>query len=238
MNNKAKMIAGVLTPRILQAWQANGSSDIALEAQLCHVIEIRYDLFPSSLWPFLAAQVADLAPQALRLATIRLQCDGGQFADKESANRWDAWQEILSADVLPHWVDMEQDHFQDLPHLVTLAHTKNCKVLASRHDFQCVPSLDTLREYVDVSRQWNVEGFKIAAMAHHPQDCEPLYQIIQEQASGFEVFSAFAMGAAGQISRTKSYQYGANLGYGAIGEIVAPGQISVQSMLETLRVEA
>lgn len=238
MHNPEKMVAGVLTPRILQEWQANGACDMAREAKLCQVLEIRYDLFPHSQWLTLAGQVASLAPKAIRLATIRLQCDGGNYADSASATRWEAWQDILSAEVLPHWIDLEQDSFHELPQLLNLAHSKGCKVIASRHDFKAVPPLDVLRKYVDMTRQWNADGFKIAAMANQAEECESLYQVIQEHAQSFEIFSAFAMGAAGQNSRIESYQYGANLGYGAIGEVVAPGQISVQRMLEALRVEA
>jgi len=224
-------IVGVITPQVLENIHAQSDPLLSHEIAACSFLEIRYDLFPDrKMWTSLARTVQALQPKAKIIATLRLACDGGRIPDQQAAARWGDWKRILKAKVAPHWIDVEQSLLVENKPLLTLAKNLGVKVIASCHDFQKVPHLTELLEAVGNVRQYNVGGFKVAAMSMQAGDCKALYQLAREQSKGFTLFSAFAMGESGKRSRLHSFTCGANLSYGALGKGVAPGQIPVAIM--------
>lgn len=229
------LLTGLISPQVLAAAEANPAGPVAAEVRSCGCLEIRYDLFPAAEnWTSLAARVARLHPEALRLATIRLQRDGGAFDDSMASMRLPLWGTLLEAEVAPHWVDLELECVHEFEALRSLTAPRGCEVLLSQHHFDGIPPEGELLSFAQQCRHLGAPGFKISCMSHVHGDTERLYAFIRKEARHFELFAAFAMGATGQASRIFSLACGANLTYGAIGEALAPGQIQVGVMRRLL----
>lgn len=223
------ILIGVVNPQVLA--QADAKA-----LQSCDALELRYDLFPDQAqWPTLMARLRSHAPQAILLATIRLECDGGKWPDHAAVARISLWRSILQAPIAPDWIDIEWPLLDQSADLLSLAQKQCVRVLASKHDFKAVPSTQVLESAVALASSFGVDGFKIAAMSTTMGDCQPLYDLCRAHCQDFAWFSAFAMGATGMASRLYSLHSGANLSYGALGSAVAPGQIEVSVMRQYLQ---
>jgi 3-dehydroquinate dehydratase I len=224
------VLVGLLSPQVLSIVENDPNCIVAQELQSCDCVEIRYDLFPEEQWSELAARTRRVHPNALRLATIRLQRDGGNFSNEQATMRLPLWGEILEAPVGVHWLDLELECARDYTALAALAQASHARILLSQHHFDGIPLEGELVSFAQQCRRLGAPGFKIACMSHSLGDTAGLYAFTRKQANHFELFSAFAMGATGQASRIYSLACGANVTYGAIGEVLAPGQIQVKTM--------
>ena len=231
---KQKYLAGLIDPEVLSAIESDSLHPVFLDLQACSALEIRYDFFEPSCWNSLSARVRKLAPHALQIGTIRLKRDGGAFQDSRANERLPLWKDILEADQVPDWLDLEQDCLYSYERLSDLADNRDVNILVSQHNFSRVPTAMELRDFArDVSRL-GARGLKIAAMCNSEEDCDRLYDFARENSDDFELFAAFGMGDFGRVSRVWSLKEGANLTYGAIGHVVAPGQIQVPVMARAL----
>lgn len=229
-----KYLAGLIDSEVLTAAESDPMHPVFLDLQACSALEIRYDFFEPSCWEGLSARVRRLAPHALQIGTIRLKRDGGVFQDGLANVRLPLWDKILAAEQVPDWLDLEQDCLYNYEALTTLADKRNVKLIISQHNFSRVPTSMELRDFArDVSRL-GAPGLKIAAMCNSEEDSDRLYDFIQNFSDEFEMFAAFGMGDFGRVSRVWSLKEGANLTYGAIGQVAAPGQIQVPVMARAL----
>jgi len=226
-----KFLTGLVTPQVLSAAESDPNGSVLKELRTCGCLEIRYDLFTATEdWALLAERVERLHPAALRLATVRLRRDGGAFDDSRASMRLPLWGALCEAATPPHWFDLELECVSDFEALRALAAGCGARVLLSQHHFDGIPAEGELASFAQQCRQLGAAGFKIACMSHVTGDTAGLYSFIRKEAPHFELFSAFAMGSTGQVSRIWSLACGANLTYGAIGEVQAPGQIQVGEM--------
>lgn len=231
---RTPILTGLISASVLAEAEAFPEGKIAQGLRLCNALEIRYDLFPDqSGWPLVADRVRQLNPAAFLLGTIRLRRDGGDFDDALEGMRLPLWGAILEAEVVPHWLDLEQDSLSQYEALRAFALVRGTKILLSQHNFSTIPTIAELSGFVADCKRVGANGFKVAAMSHVEGDCEELYRFTQEHAFEFEWFAAFGMGNTGRASRLWSLTCGANLTYGAIGDSLAAGQISV-SWMQTL----
>lgn len=228
------LLAGLITPDVLEKAE-NADAGVLAELRLCDVLEIRYDLFPVRTdWPGLVQRVRALHPAAQRLATIRLERDGGKWPDQQAEQRLPLWRELLKHPGDLHLADLEMDCREDVATLRTLSTNAQVPLLLSRHYFDRVPGLEELQTAAEECIHFGVNGFKIACMSTREGDCAPLYSFLQQYAARFSYLSVFAMGTTGQASRLYSLRCGANLTYGAIGAPQAPGQIQLSTMRQAL----
>lgn len=231
---KQKYLAGLIDPEVLSAIESDSLHPVFLDLQACSALEIRYDFFEPSCWNSLSARVRKLAPHALQIGTIRLKRDGGVFQDGRASERLPLWKEILEMEQVPEWLDLEQDCLYSYERLSDMADDRDVKILVSQHNFSRVPTAMELRDFArDVSRL-GAEGLKVAAMCTSEGDDDRLYDFAREYSDDFELFAAFGMGDSGRVSRVWSLKEGANLTYGAIGHVAAPGQIQVPVMARAL----
>ena len=231
---KQKYLAGLIDPEVLSAIESDAMHPVFLDLQACSALEIRYDFFEPSCWNDLSARVRKLAPHALQIGTIRLKRDGGAFQDSRANERLPLWNAILEAEQVPDWLDLEQDCLYSYERLSDLADNRDVNILVSQHNFSRVPTSMELRDFArDVSRL-GARGLKIAAMCTAEDDDDRLYDFAHENSDDFELFAAFGMGDFGRVSRVWSLKEGANLTYGAIGHVAAPGQIQVPVMAKAM----
>ncbi len=231
---KQKYLAGLVDPQVLSAVEADSMHPVFLDLQACSALEIRYDFFDVSLWPGLSGRVRKVAPHAMQIGTIRLKRDGGVFQDGRAVERMPLWRSLLEAEQVPDWLDLEQDCLYDYEILNKVAETRGTGILVSQHNFSRVPTAQELRDFArDVARV-GAKGLKIAAMCNLEEDCERLYDFCRKFGEDFELFAAFGMGDLGRVSRVWSLKEGANLTYGSMGRIAAPGLIEVPTMARAL----
>ena len=229
-----KFLVGLVDPEVLSAIEADSMHPVFLDLQACSALEIRYDFFDPSCWNGLSARVRKVAPQAFQIGTIRLKRDGGTFQDSRAGERLPLWKSLLEAEQVPEWLDLERDCLYDSGELSSLAGNRDVRTIISQHNFTRVPTVMELRDFArDVSRL-GAEGLKIAAMCGSEDDSERLYGFARDFGKDFELFAAFGMGDFGRVSRVWSLKEGANLTYGAIGDVAAPGQIQIPVMAQAL----
>jgi 3-dehydroquinate dehydratase type I len=226
-------ITGVITPEILQDGEKN--TDLKKEISLCGALEIRYDLFGEvKEWPEIAGRVRALHREAPLIATIRLQCDGGELPDGHRFGRDEYWRNILAADIAPQWIDLEWESIDSLSDLRWMTDGSDVQILISSHNFQSLSTDELFEQQLDFARMTKVPGLKFAWTAQNEADLETLekrrLQLAQTEA---KMTTAFSMGELGKNSRlnclTSGFSY-ATLG----GQSVAPGQLSAQEMHDYL----
>jgi 3-dehydroquinate dehydratase-1 len=149
--------------------------------------------------------------------------------------RFPLWSEILKADSVPEWIDLEQDCLGSFRDLENIASLRKTKILVSQHNFLRIPSQQELNDFARDALRFKAPGLKIAAMSNSETDCERLYKFARIHSQNFELFAAFGMGETGKASRIWSLKEGANLTYGSIGQAQAPGQVDVLKMARALR---
>ena len=230
-----KYLVGLISPEALSAIEADGMHPVFLDISACNALEIRYDFFKEKEWPGLSARVRKIAPHAMQIGTIRLERDGGKFPDRLAHSRLPLWSEILKANEVPEWLDLEHDCLQCLHDLKNIADLRKTKILVSQHNFLRIPNQPELADFAHDCLRLHADGLKIAAMSNSETDCERLYKFAKDFARDFELFAAFGMGETGIASRIWSLKVGANLTYAAIGKAQAPGQVEVARMERAIR---
>lgn len=227
-------LVGLISPNILKAIEEDSLSPVFLDLQACNALEIRYDFFDVNDWPSLSARLRKVAPHAMQIGTIRLKRDGGNFPNTQVAARTKHWQKIFETEQVPEWLDLERDCLAQLADLRALAKAKGTKILVSEHNFVRIPNDAELKIFVEDLRRIKADGLKIAAMSNSETDCDRLYKFTKKNHKYFDLFAAFGMGDSGRASRLWSLKEGANLTYGAIESVEAPGQIDVMTMKKAL----
>ena len=231
---KEKFLVGLVGPEVLESAENDPFHPVRLDLDSCGALEIRYDFFDPVLWPELSERVRKIVPGKLQIGTIRLKRDGGTFADAKLVERLELWQKILSAREVPEWLDLERDCLHDFKALSELAQPRSVQILVSEHNFVRVPSEYELEMLARDLRRMGAPGLKIASISNSSDDSVRLYKFIKKQSKYFKLFAAFGMGETGVCSRIMSLKEGANLTYGAIGRIAAPGQIDVATMKKAI----
>lgn len=227
-------LAGLIGPDVLTAIENDSLNPVFMDLQACSAIEIRYDFFEPSEWQNLSERVRKIAPHALQIGTIRLQQDGGKFSDNKAIERLALWKNILDANEVPEWLDIERNFLAQFAELKKMAAPRGVKLLVSEHNFVRIPNEMELKDYLNDLKRIKADGLKIAAMSNSESDCDRLYKFTKKNRKNFELFAAFGMGKTGKTSRLWSIKEGANLTYGAINSVEAPGQIDVITMRKAL----
>lgn len=185
-------------------------------ASVIGLAEIRLDLMDSYDLPRLIAE----APCPL-IITCRPPREGGRFAGSE-AERLAILAQAMELGCA--YVDVEWDSVTAIERRGTYT-----QVMASRHWYNAMPATlwtayQELAPHVDV--------IKLVGMATTPADVLPVFELLHRAALPVV---GIAMGEAGRISRVLAPCFPACLlTYGAAtaATITAPGQISIQEMVE------
>ena len=224
--SKQKYLVGLVGPEVLSAIEADSMHPVFLDIEACNALEIRYDFFPVKEWPALSARLRKVAPHAMQIGTIRLKRDGGLYPDHDAYARFPLWSEILKADSVPEWLDLEQDCLSSFRDLENIASLRKTKLLISQHNFLRIPNLQELNDFARDALRFKAPGLKIAAMSNSETDCERLYKFAHDFADDFELFAT-----ARQLFRPK-HKDGTYIGNLEMGE-----RLSVDTVFENGVVE-
>ena len=105
-------------------------------------------------------------------------------------------------------------------------------VIVSEHDFEKTPDAKELRFIVDRAVVQGADIVKIATTAKTEDDA---WRLLRFAKSCKIPIVAFAMGEAGTFSRIKACEYGSLFTYGYITKPVAPGQLSAEELINTIK---
>lgn len=168
------------------------------------------------------------------LATNRPTWEGGRFIGNEN-QRIALLCQALAAGA--HYVDIELRTAPELRLQVqTLARQQGARVICSSHDFQTTPSSEQLRRTLATMIASGADIGKIITTATQPAEALRILALQQEaQAASFPL-SAFAMGAAGKITRLATLYLGGCMTYAAISpdQATAPGQLTVAELQDLI----
>jgi 3-dehydroquinate dehydratase-1/3-dehydroquinate dehydratase/shikimate dehydrogenase len=204
---------------------------VAPVLELVDVVEIRLDGMAD---PHLAGCITALGKPVL--ATNRPSWEGGQWQGSEQ-ERIDLLCRTL------HWgaryVDIELHTSLNLREQVLNEAAKvGAQVIISNHHFQATPTSDHLHHTLEQMMSSGADIGKIVVTASGPGDCLRILALQERaMAAGFPL-CAFAMGAAGAISRLATLYLGGFMSYAALAPelATAPGQLSVQEVQALLRI--
>ncbi len=188
-------------------------------ADRADIIELRLDLMSRY---DLAALVAE-RPLPL-VVTNRPVREGGRYEGDESGRVATLLQAL---DLGAEYIDLEHDALPLVPPDYL------DRTILSHHDFQRMPAdLPAIRDRLAAT---GVAIVKVVGMAGHPEDSLPVLKLFEESRVPT---IAIAMGSAGLVSRVLALRHdNCFLTYAtlAAGAEVAPGQLSLQSLLHTYR---
>jgi len=164
------------------------------------------------------------------LATNRPIWEGGRFNDSEE-KRIDALCMALAHGA--RYVDIELAAAPQLrARLLAAAHAHGAQTIVSSHDFATTPSTPQLSATLEAMIASGADIGKIVTTAATPNEALRILALQQEaRAAGFPL-CAFAMGAAGTISRLATLYLGGFMTYAALSQeqATAPGQIAVRDL--------
>jgi 3-dehydroquinate dehydratase I len=113
-----------------------------------------------------------------------------------------------------------------------IAHAKGKTIIVSEHDFNKTPAADHLQEIAAKAESLGADIVKIATMAKNQAD---VARLMSFTAAGKKNLVTIAMGDFGTISRVLAPVFGSLFTYGFTAKSVAPGQISIEKLVEELR---
>jgi 3-dehydroquinate dehydratase-1 len=116
------------------------------------------------------------------------------------------------------------------PQVIAMA--KNKTVIISEHDFAQTPETPRLREIVKTAVALGADIVKIAVLAKSREDVVRLLKFVDECE---ENVVAFSMGEFGTVSRVLSMLFGSLFSYGFVTHANAPGQLSIEKLIEECR---
>lgn len=207
----------------LAAW-----NDACAAAELpCDVVELRADGLPADTdWAALA-QMRCCRPV---LVTVRHESEGG-LRPMDTAERLSIARALLP---LASALDWEIAQLAEVPELVDEARAAGVPIIASAHDFEMTPALESLLEKEQLARTLGATVAKFAFRLHSAEDMMTGVQLLRRSTG---ITTAMGMGPLGAVSRLLYAQHGACLVYGYLGTTpTAPGQWSAALCRQALDV--
>jgi len=197
-------------------------------------LEFRLDYVPkpASALPKLKAFLVE-HPEVTAVATCRREANGGRFAGSTSAEL-DILQKAAAAGF--HLVDVElQTAEQVKAGELDKLRAQGAALILSWHDFMTTKDLDGIFERI---RPFEPEFIKIVSTARHLADNVAMLRFLDRAKDKANVIG-ICMGEQGVISRILGPRSGSVFTFASAtaGEETAPGQISVQTLLDLYRID-
>ena len=198
-----------------EAWQ----TACVAETLPCDVVELRVDGLPADTdWAALA-QMRCCRPV---LVTVRHESEGG-LRSMDAAERVAIGRALLPMAAALDW---EISRLEEAAELLAEARAAGVVTIASAHDFEQTPSLESLLEKEQHARSLGADVAKFAFRLHSAENMMTGVELLR-RASG--TTTVMGMGSLGAVSRLLYAQHGACLVYGCLGDTpTAPGQWSAE----------
>lgn len=197
------------------AWKQAISAKSTLHA--CDILELRVDSLPQDVSP---AELLKIPSPLPVLVTVRHKDEGGvrEMQEQERQHLAESLLPMASA------IDWEIAHMETAQELLEQANKQGVLVVASAHDFEKTPSLESLCALADKAIAMGADVVKFAFRVHSMEDVMVGVSLLQKYTHPMAVMG---MGPLGATSRLIYNQYGSVLTYGYLGDTpTAPGQWS------------
>jgi 3-dehydroquinate dehydratase-1 len=217
----AKIIDSVRTrPQIVASLGRDADIDMPLSGD-ADMIELRLDLIDEPL--MMLDGVRRITDKPI-IATDRIKSEGGRFEGSEAERI-----RILSeASSYADWIDIElQAVGRD-----ELLGMIDRPVIISYHDFAGMPSRSELDGILDEMKD---AGAKIAKIAVTPSSLKDNLTILDLLLDADMPLCMIGMGDVGRHLRAVAPLYGSVLTYGYVSRAIAPGQMSISELRQTMR---
>ena len=112
---------------------------------------------------------------------------------------------------------------------------KNVPMVISHHDFKAMPSIEELEKLTSEMESFCPYAIKVVPTASKLADFIQMLQWVRNGTSDIARIG-FAMGQKGTCSRIMTTVFGAPVTYASFGNAVAPGQLSMDALLNCYRV--
>jgi len=196
--------------------------------ELCGIAEIRLDLLAEATGRVEISSWRHLVGIPL-LFTVRRGEEGGAIA-LSAPERAALLESVLDEAAC---IDIEVASIQELGSLVETVNSSGIPWVASFHDFQKLPDLQTLEDGAKRALDAGAAAYKIAAYLNDPADLSRLAEF-QLADHGLPT-ATMGMGRLATVSRLLCAQCGSILNYGYIGnKPTAPGQWEAGRLKRTI----
>jgi len=112
---------------------------------------------------------------------------------------------------------------------------KHAPIVISHHDFKAMPSVEELEELTTEMESFHPHAIKVVPTASTLVHSIQMLQWVRKGTSDIARIG-FAMGQKGTCSRLLTIVFGAPITYASFGDAVAPGQLSMDVLLNCYRV--
>lgn len=192
----------------------------ALKKNGVDIFEIRFDCFSGNF-----VEILDY------LEKLRTHIDTPLIGtiretDTNRENRFDMFKKIIP---FVDAIDIEID--ADINKAV-IEYAENTVIIVSEHDYEKTPDNNSLETIVEIAMKQGAHIVKIAAMAKVIEDVARLMIFVSDRQ---EPVVAISMGETGKLSRVAAPLFGSLFTYAFVNESVAPGQISLEEMVEEIK---
>lgn len=180
-------------------------------------------------------RIRELLGEIPLVFTVRTAREGGKadISAEEYLNILSAAVETGQMDLL----DVEISHGDDIAFMmITLAHDKKVKVIASSHDFEKTPKKEEMIMRLCKMQELEADIPKLAVMPQRERDVLTLLDatLSMKELHGETPVITMSMGDVGKVSRASGAVFGSAVTFGAVGKVSAPGQIEIGQLREIL----
>lgn len=204
-------------------------AQVRLGLRRTDTLELRLDYLRSaSERAALLGWVGRRRPRAVLIATCRRREGGGLFRGSREEQL-----EVLARAARSgcEWCDVEIETAREFAHGELRRALSPARVMISYHDFQRTPA--NLPGIVRRLERAGGQAVKVAAQCRSVSDSVRVCEL----ARGRRDVVAIPMGELGLAGRVLSLRAGSALAYGAVEQATAPGQLSLDSMIDLYRVD-
>jgi len=202
---------------------------VGLGLRRTRTLELRLDyLQNASERAAFLAWIGRNRPRAALIATCRRREGGGLFRGSRGEQI-----EVLARATRSgcKWCDVEIETAREFDHGELRRALSPARVMISHHDFQRTP-----RDLGSVVRRLERAGGHAVKLAVHCQSVSDSVRVC-ELARGRRDLVAIPMGEFGLAGRVLSLRAGSALAYGAVDQETAPGQLSLDLMIDLYRAD-
>ena len=170
------------------------------------------------------------------LFTCRTAAEGGQYmADQKAYLRLC---QAAAASGCADMVDLEVFRLgEHASSAIRLLQLHGCRVIASSHDFESMPSVEDMRNRLLSMEELGADAAKLAVMPCEEQEVLNLMQATLQADREMRIpVITMSMGELGAVSRMSGRLTGSAVTFASAGTASAPGQIPVEKMSELLEI--
>ncbi|ADU31105.1 type I 3-dehydroquinate dehydratase [Evansella cellulosilytica] len=182
-------------------------------------------------------EIRKILKDAPIIFTFRTAKEGGE---KEiSSSTYFELNKRIAESRLVDFIDVEL--FQEeksIRSLITFAHEKDVRIIASNHDFEKTPSEDDIIHRLKKAQYLGADIPKIAVMPNNNEDVLTLLSATNRMKEYYadRPFITMSMKGMGLISRISGELFGSAITFGSAKKSSAPGQIPVAELRQLLSV--